>query len=209
MGSDDRAHYGAMTMERQIDIVRDHVKDALAKGARAVLGGLESFKGRFIDPIVLTDVTPEMKVMTEETFGPVLPIVKVASVDEAVRLANASQLRPRLGVYGKHDVERIADRLRAGMTSINSVLAFAGITNLPFGGVGDSGFGRIHGDEGLLEFVRAKSTNQRAVSGPGLEHGLPGPGGAARADQEAGQGACMAAVFWMTPRAYCQRFTKR
>ncbi len=159
VGSDDRANYGAMTMERQIEIVRDHVKDALAKGARAVLGGLDSFKGRFIDPIVLTDVTPEMKVMNEETFGPVLPIVKVASVDEAVRLSNASRYGLGSAVYGKHDVERIADRLRTGITSINSVLAFAGITNLPFGGVGDSGFGRIHGDEGILEFVRAKSTN--------------------------------------------------
>lgn len=168
VGSDDRAHYGAMTMERQIDIVRDQVKDALAKGARAVLGGLESFKGRFIDPIVLTDVTPEMKVMTEETFGPVLPIVKVASVDEAVRLANATSYGLGSAVYGKHDVERTADRLRAGMTSINSVLAFAGITNLPFGGVGDSGFGRIHGDEGMLEFVRAKSTNHELFQVPGL-----------------------------------------
>jgi aldehyde dehydrogenase (NAD+) len=168
VGSDDRAHYGAMTMERQIEVVRDHVKDALAKGARAALGGLESFKGRFIDPIVLTDVTPEMKVMSEETFGPVLPIVKVASVDEAVRLANSSKYGLGSAVYGKHDVERIADRLRAGMTSINSVLAFAGMTNLPFGGVGDSGFGRIHGDEGMLEFVRAKSTNHELFQVPGL-----------------------------------------
>jgi acyl-CoA reductase-like NAD-dependent aldehyde dehydrogenase len=168
VGNDDRSHYGAMTMERQIEIVRDHVKDALAKGAKPLVGGLESFKGRYIDPIVLGDVTPEMKIMTEETFGPVLPIAKVASVDEAVRLANASRYGLGSAVYGKHDVERVAERLRAGMTSINSVLAFAGITHLPFGGVGESGFGRIHGDEGLLEFVRPKATSHELFPLPGL-----------------------------------------
>ncbi len=168
VGSDDRAHYGAMTMERQVDIVREQVRDALDKGAVAVVGGLDSFKGRFINPIVLTEVTPEMKVMTEETFGPVLPIVKVASVDEAVRLANASRYGLGSSIFGKRDVEKAANRVRAGMTSINSVLAFSGIANLPFGGVGESGFGRIHGDEGMLEFVRAKSTTHELFPVPGL-----------------------------------------
>jgi acyl-CoA reductase-like NAD-dependent aldehyde dehydrogenase len=168
VGNDDGAHYGAMTMEKQIDIVRDHVKDALEKGARALVGGLDSFKGRFIDPIVLVDVTPEMKVMTEETFGPVLPIAKVTSVDEAVRLANQSRYGLGSAVYAKHGAERIAERLRAGMTSINSVMAYALIASLPFGGVGDSGFGRIHGDEGLLEFVRPKAVTHELFQVPGF-----------------------------------------
>jgi aldehyde dehydrogenase (NAD+) len=157
-----------MTLERQVDIVRDQVKDALDKGARALVGGLESFKGRFINPIVLVDVTPEMKVMQEETFGPVLPILKVASVDEAVRAANASRYGLGSAVYSKREAERIADRVRAGMTSINATMAFAAVTGLPFGGVSESGFGRIHGDEGLLEFVRSKSTTHELLPIPGL-----------------------------------------
>lgn len=168
VGSDDRAHYGAMTMERQVDLVREQVRDALEKGAVAVVGGLDSFKGRFINPIVLTQVTPEMKVMTEETFGPILPIAKVSSVDEAIRLANASRYGLGSSIYGKRDVERAADRLRSGMTSVNSVLAFSGIAGLPFGGVGESGFGRVHGDEGMLEFVRPKATTHELFHVPGL-----------------------------------------
>jgi acyl-CoA reductase-like NAD-dependent aldehyde dehydrogenase len=158
VGSGDEAHYGAMTLDKQIAIVREHVEDALKRGARALVGGLESFKGRFIEPIVLVDVTPEMKVMQEETFGPVLPIARVSSVDEAIRLANESKYGLGSAVFAREGAERIADKLRAGMTAINTVVSFAGIPSLPFGGVGDSGFGRIHGDEGMLEFVRVKAT---------------------------------------------------
>lgn len=168
VGNEDSSHYGAMTLERQAEIVREHVKDALDRGARAVVGGLDSFKGRFIDPIVLVDVTPDMRIMTEETFGPVLPILKVASVDEAVRLANETRYGLGSAIYGKQDVERVADRLRAGMTSINAVIAYAAMGTLPFGGVGESGFGRIHGDEGLLEFVRSKATTTELFPVPGF-----------------------------------------
>jgi acyl-CoA reductase-like NAD-dependent aldehyde dehydrogenase len=175
VGSGDEADYGAMTMEKQIAIVRDQVEDALKRGARALVGGLESFKGRFIEPIVLVDVTPEMKVMQEETFGPVLPIARVSSVDEAVRLANASRYGLGSAVFAKRDALRIADKLRAGMTSINAVVAFAGIPNLPFGGVGDSGFGRIHGDEGMHEFARVKATTEERFPLPLTSLGFGDP----------------------------------
>lgn len=168
VGRDEQAHYGAMTFERQIERVRDHVADALEKGARAVVGGLDSFKGRFVEPIVLVDVTPTMKVMRDETFGPVLPIAKVASAEEAIRLANENRLGLGSAVFARSGAESIAEKLRTGMTSINAVAAFAAIPGLPFGGVGESGFGRIHGDEGILEFVRVKAIANERFTLPGL-----------------------------------------
>ncbi len=175
VGGDEQAHYGAITLERQIERVREHVLDALEKGARAVVGGLDSFMGRFIEPIVLADVTPAMKVMREETFGPVLPVMKVTSLDEAVRVANDSSFGLGSAVFTRHGGEQLAERVRAGMTSINAVAAYAAIPGLPFGGVGESGFGRIHGDEGLLEFVRVKASayERFPIAALGLSFGDP------------------------------------
>jgi len=96
----------------------------------------------------------------------VIPIHKVASVDEAVRLANDTTFGLGSSVFAGKRARQIADRLRAGMTSINSVMAFAGMPMLPFGGIGDSGFGRIHGDEGIREFTRIKSTAEQMMSIP-------------------------------------------
>jgi aldehyde dehydrogenase (NAD+) len=165
VGGDD-GHLGAMTSTAQVDIVRDHLQDAIAKGAKVHTGGPDAITGHYIQPTVLTGVDHRMKVMTEETFGPVLPIAKVASVDEAVRLANDSKYGLGSTVFAGKAARAIADRLRAGMTSINSVMAFAGIPSLPFGGIGDSGFGRIHGEEGIREFTRVKSTAEQVVSLP-------------------------------------------
>jgi len=166
VGGDDDAHIGAITRPQQVDIIRDHMEDAVAKGARVLIGGPAEIKGNFIPATVLTEVTPNMKVMTEETFGPVLPVVKVQSVDEAIRLANESRYGLGSSVFGKAGVRDIADKIRAGMTSINSVLAYAGMPSLPFGGVGDSGFGRIHGEDGLREFTRVKSTAEERFALP-------------------------------------------
>jgi acyl-CoA reductase-like NAD-dependent aldehyde dehydrogenase len=168
VGSDEQANYGAMTFEGQVTRVREHVTEALEKGARAVVGGLHSIKGRFVEPIVLVDVSPKLKVMCEETFGPVLPIAKVASVDEAIRIANESNFGLGSSVFARSGGEQIADKLVTGMTSINAVAAYAAIPGLPFGGVGESGFGRIHGDEGILEFVRVKATAYERFPLPGF-----------------------------------------
>jgi acyl-CoA reductase-like NAD-dependent aldehyde dehydrogenase len=105
--------------------------------------------------------------MREETFGPVLPVAKVASMDEAVEKANRTSYGLGAAVYGKKRAYDAARRLRSGMASVNSVLAFAGFPSLPFGGVGESGFGRIHGEDGLKEFTRAKSIARQRFSGPG------------------------------------------
>jgi acyl-CoA reductase-like NAD-dependent aldehyde dehydrogenase len=164
VGGDD-GHLGAMTSPAQVAIVKDHIQDAVARGASVRTGGADAIAGNYIQPTVLTDVTHDMKVMTEETFGPVIPIARVESTEDAVRLANDSKYGLGSTVFGKRGRE-IADRIRAGMTSVNSVMGFAGIPALPFGGVGESGFGRIHGDDGIREFSRIKSTAEETVSLP-------------------------------------------
>ncbi|MDB4957973.1 MAG: Aldehyde Dehydrogenase [Myxococcales bacterium] len=165
VGGDD-GHLGAMTSPAQVGIVKDHLDDAVAKGAKIHTGGPDAISGNYIQPTVLTNVDHKMKVMTEETFGPVIPIAKVGSMDEAVKLANDSRYGLGSSVFGGKSARSIAAKLRAGMTSINSVMAFAGIPTLPFGGIGDSGFGRIHGDEGIREFTRVKSTSEQMMSIP-------------------------------------------
>jgi acyl-CoA reductase-like NAD-dependent aldehyde dehydrogenase len=163
---DEDANIGAITMPRQIDVIRSHLEDAVARGATVLVGGPDAIQGSYVPPTVLVDVTPEMKIMSEETFGPVLPIARVGSLDEAVEQANATSYGLGSSVFGRAGVREIADRIRAGMTSINSVLAYAAMPSLPFGGVGESGFGRIHGDEGLREFTRIKSTAEERFALP-------------------------------------------
>jgi acyl-CoA reductase-like NAD-dependent aldehyde dehydrogenase len=154
--------YGAVTMPAQLDVVRRHVEDALDRGAHAVVGGRESFRPPFIDPIVLVDVPEDAPAITEETFGPVLTISRVRDADEAVAKANATGYGLAGAVYAGRRAMEIARKLRTGMASINSVITFASVPELPFGGVGESGFGRIHGADGLREFTRAKAiTRQR------------------------------------------------
>jgi acyl-CoA reductase-like NAD-dependent aldehyde dehydrogenase len=156
-GAGDAASYGPMTMPGQVEVVRRHVTDALDRGARAVVGGRGSVRAPFVDPIVLVDVPPDAQAMTEETFGPTITVSKVKDADEAVEAANDTRYGLAASVFGGRRAREIAGRLRAGMVSVNSVVAFAGVPALPFGGVGESGFGRIHGPDGLREFSRAKA----------------------------------------------------
>ncbi|MFI9509431.1 aldehyde dehydrogenase family protein [Nocardia sp. NPDC052566] len=167
-GSGSDASYGPMTMPSQIDIVKRHIEDALKNGGTAVLGGVESVKGAFIDPVVLVDVDENSEAVQEETFGPTVTIRTVNSTDEAVELANANKYGLSSAVYSKKNGLDIARRLRVGATSVNSVLAFAAIPGLPFGGVGDSGIGRIHGEPGLREFVRPHSIAVQRFAIPGM-----------------------------------------
>jgi acyl-CoA reductase-like NAD-dependent aldehyde dehydrogenase len=156
---------GPITMPRQIDVIREHIDDALAKGGKAVLGGSEAVQPPYVSPTVLVDVPADSSEIRDETFGPTLTITKVADADEALRLANDSPYGLGGAVFGKKNAVRIARRLRSGMVAVNSTLTFVGMGNLPFGGVGDSGFGRIHGEDGLREFARPKAiTVRRAKS---------------------------------------------
>jgi acyl-CoA reductase-like NAD-dependent aldehyde dehydrogenase len=148
-------------MPGQVETIRRHIDDALARGGRAVLGGADAVRPPYVSPTVLVDVPEDSVAVTEETFGPTLTIRRVADADEAVRLANALPYGLGGAVFGKARAVAIARRLRSGMAAVNSTLAFVGMSTLPFGGVGDSGFGRIHGEDGLREFARSKSITVR------------------------------------------------
>jgi aldehyde dehydrogenase (NAD+) len=160
-GMDELSDIGPMTVPDQIEIIRRHVTDALDRGGVALVGGLESIRPPYVEPIVLVDVPEESSAVQEETFGPVVVVNTVRDVDEAVRRANGTAFGLGSSVFSEGRGREIAARLRAGGTTINSVLTFVGMPSLPFGGVGDSGFGRFHGDDGLREFTRAKATTRK------------------------------------------------
>ncbi|HEY0809030.1 MAG TPA: aldehyde dehydrogenase family protein, partial [Longimicrobiales bacterium] len=152
-GFDESADVGAITVEAQLKKIEEQVDDALRRGARALVGG-ERVRGpgRFFAPTILADVTQEMRIMREETFGPVLPIMKVANAEEAVRFANNSPFALGSSVWGRSSAaQRVAGQLRAGMVSINDTLMNGVVAALPFGGLKDSGYGRVYGDEALRE----------------------------------------------------------
>jgi acyl-CoA reductase-like NAD-dependent aldehyde dehydrogenase len=165
-GSDDDATYGPMTMASQTDVVRRHVDDARATGGRVATGG--TVDGGFIAPTVLLDVPEDSAAVREETFGPTLTIARVADAEEALQRANASTMGLGGSVFSGSTAKAmdLARRMRSGMTSINSVLTFASVPALPFGGVGESGFGRIHGEDGLREFSRAKAITRQRIGLP-------------------------------------------
>ena len=148
---------GPITMPKQLDVIRSHVEDALARGGRAVVGGADAVGERFVQPTILVDVPEDSLAVQEETFGPTVTIAKVRDMDEAVARTNATRYGLGNTVFSKHNGLAIAERIRSGMSAVNGVITFAGIPSLPFGGVGDSGFGRIHGPEGLKEFTYAKA----------------------------------------------------
>ncbi|WP_243059198.1 aldehyde dehydrogenase family protein [Nocardioides sp. SR21] len=153
----DDSPIGPITMPKQMDVIRGHIQDALDRGGRALVGGADAVGERFVQPTILVDVPEDSTAVTEETFGPTVTIAKVRDMDEAVERTNATRYGLGNSVFSKANGMAIAERIRSGMSSINGVITFAAIPNLPFGGVGDSGFGRIHGADGLKEFCYAKA----------------------------------------------------
>ncbi|MBW8803480.1 MAG: aldehyde dehydrogenase family protein, partial [Catenulisporales bacterium] len=112
-------------------------------------------------PTVLLDVPEDSSAVREETFGPTITVKGVKDVEEAIRLANATGYGLGASVFARRGGVAVARRLRSGMASVNAVIAYAGVPGLPFGGVGESGFGRAHGPDGLREFARPKSITRR------------------------------------------------
>lgn len=154
IGSDDASDIGAITVETQIEKIEQQVEDAIRNGARALVGGARHAAngGRYFAPTVLADVTSDMQIMREETFGPVLPVMKVRDAEEALRLANESPFALGGSIWGKRrEAEALGARLRSGMVSINDTLMNGVIVALPFGGQKDSGYGRVYGDEAIRE----------------------------------------------------------
>lgn len=146
-------NYGPATMPSQIKVIQGHIDDALAKGATAALGGSDSVKAPFVEPVILLNVPENSTTMTEETFGPTIAINRVKSMDEAIALSNASRYGLGSSIWSKRQGKKIARQLHCGMVAINSTISFAAVASVPFGGVKDSGYGRIHGPEGILEFT--------------------------------------------------------
>ncbi len=159
-GMDAQTDVGPMIHERQLRIVESHVEDAKARGARVLAGGarLPELGVNFYAPTVLADVTQDMRIMREETFGPVLPVMAFDSDDEAIRLANDSEYGLAASVWTRDRKrgERVARRIHAGTVMVNDVISCFGISEAPHGGVKASGVGRTHGRFGLDEMVRVK-----------------------------------------------------
>jgi acyl-CoA reductase-like NAD-dependent aldehyde dehydrogenase len=159
-GLDRKTDVGPMIHERQLRIVDSHVEDAVARGARLLAGGrrLPELGQNFYMPTLLADVTHEMRIMCEETFGPVLPVMAFDNDEEAVRLANDSDYGLAASVWTRNAErgEALARRIQAGTVMVNDVVSCFGISEAPHGGVKSSGMGRAHGRFGLEEMVRLK-----------------------------------------------------
>ncbi|GAA4418854.1 aldehyde dehydrogenase family protein [Actinokineospora soli] len=166
VGFEGDAQVGPITMPGQIDIIRRHIADALARGGRAVVGGPVAEGDKYVQPTVLVDVPEDAPAVREETFGPTITVTRVRDMDEAIAKANATDYGLGGTVFARARGMELARRLRAGMVAVNSVISFAGVPSLPFGGVGESGFGRIHGPEGLREFARAKAITRQRFRAP-------------------------------------------
>jgi len=156
-GTDFANDVGAMTSAKQKKAVEDQIAACVAAGARiAARSPVPTGEGNFLPAVVLTNVTLEMPVMCDEVFGPVVAVMPVDSDDEAVRIANASPLGLTGSVWSRNHAEAraLALRIRAGALMINDHLMSHGLAETPWGGFGDSGIGRTHGEAGLAETVR-------------------------------------------------------
>jgi acyl-CoA reductase-like NAD-dependent aldehyde dehydrogenase len=161
-GTDGPEHgkdVGAMTFPAQAGIVESHVEDAREHGATILTGGERGDgPGDWYRPTVIADVDHSMKVMQDESFGPVVGVMKVRDADEAVELANDSRYGLSASVFGStRQAEAVARRLEVGTTNVNDVLTGFLASDVPMGGWKDSGIGFRHGEYGIKKFVRPES----------------------------------------------------
>src|ERR1700678_583380 len=159
-GTNPQTDVGPLIHQRQLQVVEAHVQDAIARGARVVVGGtaLPELGPNFYKPTVLADVTHEMRIMREETFGPVLPVMAFEDDEEAVKLANDSEfgLAASIWTRNRRRGDRLARRIQAGTVMVNDLISCFGISEAPHGGTKSSGMGRAHGRFGLEEMVWLK-----------------------------------------------------
>lgn len=161
---DPEIDVGPLATQSQLNIVEDHVEDARQKGARILWGGkrIESLPGYFYQPTVLTDVNHSMKIMTEETFGPVLPIMSVSDPEEAVDLANDSIYGLTASVWTRNRkmASLVAEKLETGTVTVNDHMFSFEEPAAIWGGIKQTGIGHSHGIYGLLDLVNIKFTSQ-------------------------------------------------
>ena len=168
-GLDPETEVGPLIHQRQLCIVEEHVADAVARGANVLAGGarLPELGLNFYAPTLLAGVHHGMRLMREETFGPVLPVMAFDSDDEAVRLANDSEFGLAASIWTRHPArgEALAARLDAGTVMVNDVATCFGISEAPHGGIKASGLGRTHGRMGLEEMARLKYVDSDRLPG--------------------------------------------
>ena len=156
----DDEDVGAIYWDRQLTIIEDHVADAKAKGANVLLGGKrnEKLKGLYYEPTVMVNVDNSMKIMTEETFGPIICIQKVKDENEAIQLANNSPYGLSGNIWTKNNEKgiRLAEQMQTGSISLNDMACTYGVPCAPFGGLKDSGVGQVNGEQGLRGYCHAK-----------------------------------------------------
>ncbi len=159
-GSTNGVEVGPMTTPAQLRWVEDQLAEAVEGGATVVTGGNRTDPAsNVLEPTILTNLDPDSGILRRETFGPVLPVIQVKDGEEAVEKANGIPLGLSASVWTKDRSRGIslAQRLRVGAVCINDALVHFGVPSLPFGGVGESGFGRSNGEEGLKEMTRTRS----------------------------------------------------
>ena len=168
-GEDRETDVGPLIHERQLRLVEEQVEDARARGARVLAGGtrLPELGANFYAPTVLAGVTHDMRIMREETFGPVLPVMAFDDDEEAIALANDSEYGLAASVWTRNRErgDRLARRIQAGTVMVNDVLSCFAISEAPHGGVKASGAGRTHGRFGLEEMVRVKYLDSDLLPG--------------------------------------------
>lgn len=154
---------GPLIFPPQLSTVQRLVDDAVARGATVRVGGARADrKGDYFQPTVLTGCTPDMPIVREEIFGPVIPVLQVASDEEALRIANELPLGLNGYVFSSNleRARRLAERLEVGSALVNDVLVDYGAPEVPFGGVKNSGFGRVHGDDALRAMCHVKHVGE-------------------------------------------------
>jgi len=168
----DTTDVGAICFPRQLDVAKELLDDAVDKGAAVLTGGrAKAGRGMFFEPTVISGATQDMKCMREESFAPLMPIMKVSSEDEAVRLANDSNLGLLAYVFTKNREKgrQLAERIEAGTVMVNDVLVTYGAPETPWMGVKDSGMGRVHSAEGLRSLCQARHVNHDHLFTPPRE----------------------------------------
>ena len=156
-GAPGEGNYGPATMPSQIDVIASHIRAAIKDGGKFAYGSTKSVQAPFVQPVILVDVPESSVAVREETFGPIIIINTVENMQEAIELSNSSRYGLGANVWSKRQGKKIASQLQCGMVAINSTFSFAAISAVPFGGVKDSGYGRVHGPEGLLEYTFART----------------------------------------------------